>query len=127
LTLQTVKIGNEEVKIEDDLPFGEIDAVMDTAVDLTDPDNPQLSMVKFRTYIVNAAVKEAPFKTDIASLNALPYSKMSALVREVTKYHPLSKYLVDWLTTYLGSQELSEDVTKSMLSVPNSSDGTSNK
>ena len=110
LTLQTFKItweGKKElVEYEDDLTFGELEAILANAVDLSDVTKPRVNLPAYRQDILLKTLRQAPFKVgDIVTLRNLKSSVVNDVLRGVLKSFPLSKFLEQWMGSFIGLPE----------------------
>ena len=110
LTLQTFKItweGKKElVEYEDDLTFGELEAILANAVDLSDVTKPRVNLPAYRQDILLKTLRQAPFKVgDIVTLRNLKSSVVNDVLRGVLKSFPLSKFLEQWMGSFIGNSE----------------------
>jgi len=110
LTLQTFKItweGKKElVEYEDDLTFGELEAILANAVDLSDVTKPRVNLPAYRQDILLKTLRKAPFKVgDVVTLRNLRSSVVNDVLRGVLKSFPLSKFLEQWMGSFIGLEE----------------------
>jgi len=110
LVLQTFKItweGKKElVEYEDDLTFGELEAILANAVDLSDVTKPRVNLPAYRQDILLKTLRQAPFKVgDIVTLRNLKSSVVNDVLRGVLKSFPLSKFLEQWMGSFIGMEE----------------------
>ena len=129
--LKTFEIDYEgekkKVTYDADIPFGEVEEVLKLCVDISDVQKPKIKMTEYRIMILLRALKEAPFAINVAAIQKVPRKVMSKVISEVMTEYPLVVLLEDWMTSFLGSANMSE-----LLSVPTpivelSSDGQQNK
>jgi len=117
--------GKETVEYEDDLTFGELEAILSATLDLSDLQNPKVDIPKYRMSILTKVLRKAPFPVgDTNSIRTLKSSTAKIVIREVMKSFPLAKFLEDWVETFTGSLEETTSSTTSITSVPPSSAGT---
>ena len=107
MTLQTFKItweGKKElIEYEDDLTFGELEAILANAVDLSDVTKPKVNLPEYRMSILLKVLRKAPFKVgDSTTLNNLKSSVVADVLRGVLKQFPLSKFLEQWMGSFIG-------------------------
>ena len=110
LVLQTFKIkweGKKEiVEYEDDLTFGELEAILSNSVDLSDVTKPRVNLPEYRQSILLKTLRKAPFKVgDIGTLRNLKSSVVNEVLRGVLKSFPLSKFLEQWMGSFIGNPE----------------------
>ena len=110
LTIQSFTIkyeGKKEViEFEDDLTFGELEGILSKAVDLSDVTKPKVNLPEYRMSILLKVLRKAPFKTnDMATLNNLKSSVVNDVLRGVLKSFPLSKFLEQWMGSFIGLEE----------------------
>ena len=107
MTLQTFKItweGKKElIEYEDDLTFGELEAILANAVDLSDVTKPKVNLPEYRQAILLKTLRKAPFKVgDVVTLRNLKSSVVNDVLRGVLKQFPLSKFLEQWMGSFIG-------------------------
>ena len=107
LTIQSFTIkyeGKKEViEYEDDLTFGELEGILSKAVDLSDVTKPKVNLPEYRMSILLKVLRKAPFKVgDVAILNGLKSSVVTDVLRGVLKQFPLSKFLEQWMGSFIG-------------------------
>ena len=107
MVLQTFKItweGKKElVEYEDDLTFGELEAILANAVDLSDVTKPRVNLPAYRQDILLKTLRKAPFKVgDVVTLRNLRSSVVNDVLRGVLKSFPLSKFLEQWMASFIG-------------------------
>ena len=110
MTLQTFKItweGKKElIEYEDDLTFGELEAILANAVDLSDVTKPKVNLPEYRQAILLKTLRKAPFKVgDVVTLRNLKSSVVNDVLRGVLKSFPLSKFLEQWMGSFVGNIE----------------------
>ena len=110
MTLQTFKItweGKKElIEYEDDLTVGEIEAILANAVDLSDVTKPKVNLPEYRQAILLKTLRKAPFKVgDVVALRNLKSSVVNDVLRGVLKSFPLSKFLEQWMGSFVGNIE----------------------
>ncbi len=115
----------QTVEYEDDLTFGELEAILSTTLDVSDLQNPKVDIPKYRMSILTKVLRKAPFPVgDTNSIRTLKSSVAKIVIREVMKSFPLARFLEDWVETFTGSLEETISSTTSITSVPPSSAGT---
>jgi hypothetical protein len=115
----------ETIEYEDDINFGELEAILNKCLDLTKVNEPKVNIPLYRQLILTAVIKKAPFKTnDISSIRNLKASVAKVIMKEVMKDYPLAKYLEEWVETFVG--EITED-PQSIISLQENSVGQNPK
>ena len=118
----------EIIEYEDDLLFGELEAIVNTSVDLTDVSKPKVDLPKYRMNILTKVIRKAPFPTnDVTAIRNLKSKVAKQIISEVMKDYPLMRFLEDWMVTFVGTQEAMNLPTESITSLPKASAGTSTK
>ena len=115
--------GNKEtVEYEDDLTFGELEAILSNAIDVTDITTPKENIPQYRMAIMLKVLRKAPFKTgDAVAIRNLKSSVAKKVMKEVMKSFPLAKFLEDWVESFTGSlTETDSSITSTTSSPPNS-------
>ena len=110
MTLQTFKIkweGKKElIEYEDDLTFGELESILANAVDLSDVTKPKVNLPEYRQAILLKTLRKAPFKVgDTVTLRNLKSSVVNEVLRGVLRSFPLSKFLEQWMGSFIGDTE----------------------
>ena len=114
----------EIIEYEDDLTFGELEAILANAIDVTDITKPKVNIPSYRMAIMLKVLKKAPFKTgDAVAIRNLKSSVAKKVMKEVMKSFPLAKYLEDWVETFTGSLNETDSSTTSTTYVPPNSAG----
>ena len=109
----------EIIEYEDDLTFGELEAILANAIDVTDITKPKVNIPEYRMAIMIKVLKKAPFKTgDAVAIRNLKSSVAKKVMKEVMKTFPLAKFLEDWVESFTGSVSETDSVTTSTTSVP---------
>jgi len=115
----------ETIEYEDDINFGELEAILNKCLDLTKVNEPKVNIPLYRQLILTAVIKKAPFKTsDVSSIRNLKASVAKVIMKEVMKDYPLAKYLEEWVETFVG--EITED-PQSIISLQENSVGQNPK
>ena len=132
MTLQTFKItweGKKElIEYEDDLTFGELEAILANAVDLSDVTKPRVNLPEYRQSILLKTLRKAPFKVgDIVTLRNLKSSVVNDVLRGVLKSFPLSKFLEQWMGSFVGNIDEVKIEENTITSSQPSSAGTRKK
>ena len=107
MTLQSFSIkweGKKEIiEYEDDLTFGELESILANSVDLSDVTKPKVNLPAYRQAILLKTLRKAPFKVgDISTLRELRSSVVNDILRGVLKSFPLSKFLEQWMASFIG-------------------------
>jgi len=95
----------EEVHLDDDLKFGEIEDLQSKFINTSDAlkSNVKMDITGYRYAITLACVKKAPWPlNDIIELKGLPRSVGKIVVSEATKLYPLRDCLLEWMATVSG-------------------------
>ena len=109
---------SETIEYEDDITYGEMEAILSNSIDLSDVSKPKVNIPQYRTHILLKVLKKAPFPVnDAVSLRNIKQKQASAIMKEVMVDSPLAKYLGDWVETFTGSQIETENNTQSTTSV----------
>ena len=97
--------GNKEtIEYEDDLTFGELEAVLNATVDMSDVSKPKVKIPEYRQEILMKVLRKAPFKTqDRVAIRNLKSSVAKQIIEGVMVDFPLAKYLEDWMITFVGT------------------------
>jgi len=118
----------EIIEYEDDLLFGELEAIVNTSVDLTDVSKPKVNLPKYRMNILTSVLTKAPFPIrDAGAIKNLKNKVAKQIISEVMKDYPLMRFLEDWMVTFVGTQEATNLPTESITSLPKTSAGTKYK
>ena len=112
MTIQTFEIkyeGKKEIiEYEDDLTFGELEAILDQCLDLSDVTKPKVNLPQYRQSILLKTVKKAPFEVgSLPSLRNLKTSVGEQILKGVLKDYPLVTFLEGWVRTFVGNEDLS--------------------
>ncbi len=117
----------QTVEYEDDIKFGDLEAILNKCLDMTEINKPKVNLPLYRQMILTAVITKAPFEIkDVASIRNLKASTAKIIMKEVMKDYPLAKYLEEWVETFVG-----EDIPDQMAQFTTSSQenlvGTNNK
>ena len=124
----TMEGKKEIIEYEDDMLFGELEAIVNISVDLSDVTKPKVDLPKYRMNILTKVLRKAPFPTDDATAIRNLKSKVAKqIISEVMKDYPLMRFLEDWMVTFVGTQEATSSPTESTTSLPKASAGTKSK
>ena len=110
--------GNTEIiEYEDDLTFGELEAIINQSVDLTDVQKPKVNIPAYRMNILTKVLRKAPFPIDNApAIKNLKAGVAKQIISEVMKDYPLMRFLEDWMVTFVGTQGATNLPTESTTS-----------
>ena len=117
--------GNKEtIEYETELSFGETEAIINTAIDLTDIQKPKVKIGPFRINILMKTLRKAPFqfKSD-QFVKALPNKLVNNILDHIMQAYPLVNFLGDWMTSFMGSEVVNESPSEPTPSVQSNSDG----
>ena len=93
----------ETVEYEDDITFGELEAILNQCLDMTEVNKPKVNLPLYRQLILTAVITKAPFTIkEVASIRNLKTSTAKIIMKEVMKDYPLAKYLEEWVETFVG-------------------------
>jgi hypothetical protein len=99
----------ETVEYEDDITFGELEAILNQCLDMTQVNEPKVNLPLYRQLILTAVITKAPFKVkEVASIRNLKASVAKTIMKEVMKDYPLAKYLEEWVETFVGQDIVEE-------------------
>jgi|TARA_R110002124_G_scaffold87105_1_gene224562 hypothetical protein len=111
----------EPVEYEDDITFGELEAILNQCLDMTKVNEPKVNLPLYRQLILTAVITKAPFELkEVASIRNLKASVAKKIMKEVMKDYPLAKYLEEWVETFVG-----EDIQNQTDQLTTSSQGNS--
>ena len=96
----------EIVEYEDDLAFGELEAILNQCLDLSDVTKPKVNLPQYRQSILLKAVQKAPFNIDLPTIRNLRTSVVNQVLKGVLKDFPLVKFLEDWVGTFVGQEDM---------------------
>jgi len=99
----------ETIEYEDDLTFGELEAILQSCIDLTDISKPKVDIPKYRYQILLKVLRKAPFPVgDSTAIRNLKSTEANKIMQEVMKDYPLVKFLEAWVETFTGLQTKDE-------------------
>jgi hypothetical protein len=111
----------ETVSYEDDITFGELEAILNQCLDMTQVNEPKVNLPLYRQLILTAVITKAPFKVkEVASIRNLKSSVAKTIMKEVMKDYPLAKYLEEWVETFVGQDIVEEQAISTTSSQGNS-------
>ena len=109
----------ETVSYEDDITFGELEAILNQCLDMTQVNEPKVNLPLYRQLILTAVITKAPFKVkEVASIRNLKTSTAKIIMKEVMKDYTLAKYLEEWVETFVG-----QDIVEALDQFTTSSQG----
>lgn len=115
----------EKIEYDDNIPFGDMEYIINQTVDLADITKPKIKMGEYRMQIINKVIRSAPFNhKDFAAIKAIPYKTTQKILDVLMREYAMANFLGEWMKSFLGSLEDSEQSTKSTPSVQSPSDGT---
>jgi hypothetical protein len=131
MTIQSFEIDYEGVKetieYEDDLTFGELEAILNQCLDLSDVTKPKVDLPQYRQSILLKTIRKAPFEAgSLPVLRNLRTSVVNQVLKGVLKDYPLVTFLEGWVRTFVGNEDLSISEV-STTSSPKSSAGIKKK
>ena len=111
----------ETVSYEDDITFGELEAILNQCLDMTQVNEPKVNLPLYRQLILTAVITKAPFTIkEVASVRNLKASQAKIIMKEVMKDYPLAKYLEEWVETFVGQDIVEEQAISTTSSQGNS-------
>ena len=122
MTIKTFEVdwegAKETIEYEDDITYGQLEAILSNCIDLTDVSKPKVNIPQYRFQIMLKVLKKAPFKVgDAVAIRNLKAKIANDIMREVMKDYPLAKFLVDWVETFTGLETTTEIDSQSTTSV----------
>jgi len=118
----------EIIEYEDDMLFGELEAIVNVSVDLSDVTKPKVDLPKYRMNILTKALRKAPFPIDDATaIRNLKAKTAKKIISEVMKDYPLMRFLEDWMVTFVGTPDQTSSPTESTTSLQKVSAGIKSK
>jgi len=111
----------ETISYEDDITFGDLEAILNQCLDMTQVNEPKVNLPLYRQLILTAVITKAPFAIkEVASIRNLKASQAKIIMKEVMKDYPLAKYLEEWVETFVGQAIVEEPVVSTTSSQGNS-------
>jgi hypothetical protein len=111
----------ETVSYEDDITFGELEAILNQCLDMTQVNEPKVNLPLYRQLILTAVITKAPFKVkEVASIRNLKASVAKTIMKELMRDYPLAKYLEEWVETFVGQDIVEEQAISTTSSQGNS-------
>ena len=93
------------IEYEDDITYGELEAILQNCIDLADMSKPKVDIPKYRFQILLKVLRKAPFTVgDAVAIRNLKNTVATKIMQEVMKDYPLQKHLGAWVETFTGSQ-----------------------
>lgn len=128
MVLKTFKLdwqgAKEEITYEDDIPFKDMELIIKKCVDIEDITKPKVNISEYRSRILQAVLRKAPFTvTDPVAIGRLPRKTAEYIISRVMEDYPLAACLEGWMTSFLGSMGSPALKQISTDSVPTTSDG----
>ena len=118
----------EIIEYEDDLTFGELEAILANAIDVSDITKPKVNIPEYRMAIMLKVLRKAPFPmNDVGAIRNLKAKTAKQIISEVMKDYPLMRFLEDWMVTFVGTQEAMNLPSESITSLPKVTDGIKTK
>ena len=118
----------ETIEYENELTFGETEDIVNRSVDMSDINKPKIKLADFRMMILAKTLKKAPFPIDnIAHIRNQKSKVINDVLEHIMEDLPLADFLGDWMTSFVGSQVVSDLPLEPMPIVPLDSDGQSDK
>jgi len=97
--------GKATIKYEDDLPFGELENIMTSCVNMSDLNDIKINIPQYRTMIFLRTLREAPFKIgDSNTMKTLKTSVVEQTLSGVMNDFPLAVLLEHWTQSITGNQ-----------------------
>ena len=119
---------SQTIEYEDDITFGELENILNKCLDLSDVQKPKVNIPLYRQLILTTVIKKAPFDIgDLSAIRNLKASTAKKIMEEVMKDYPLSKYLEEWVETFVGKVEETSTLNRSITSAQESSVGQRNR
>ena len=112
------------IEYEDDITYGELEAILQNCIDLSDMAKPKVDIPKYRFQILLKVLRKAPFNVgDAVAIRNLKNTQANKIMQEVMKDYPLGA----WVETFTGLQNSEEQESQSITSVQSSLAGRKNK
>jgi len=97
----------EIIEYEDDLTFGELESILNATVDMSDVTKPKVNIPQYRQSILLKVLRKAPFALgDQVAIRNLKSTVAKQILTGVMVDFPLAKYLEDWMVTFVGSDNV---------------------
>jgi hypothetical protein len=117
----------EPIEYEDDITFGELEAILNQCLDMTKVNEPKVNLPLYRQLILTTVITKAPFELkEVASIRNLKASVAKKIMKEVMKDYPLAKYLEEWVETFVG-EDIQSQTDQFITSSQGNSVGQKNK
>jgi|TARA_R100000951_G_scaffold40518_1_gene34323 hypothetical protein len=122
------KGSKETVEYETELSFGETEGIINQSLDLTDIQHPKVKIGNFRMQILLKTLRKAPFSyANEIVLKSIPNNTINSILDHIMQDYPLVNFLGDWMTSFMGSEEVKEQLSDSTPTVQSNSDGQKKK
>ena len=93
------------VTYEDDLPFGELENIMTSCVNMADVNDVKINIPQYRTMIFLRTLRSAPFKVnDSNTMKTLKSSIVEKILKGVMADFPLATLLERWTYSVTSEQ-----------------------
>jgi len=110
---------NETIEYEDDITYGELEAILQNCINMSDIQNPKVDIPKYRFQIVLKVLRKAPFTVgDAVSIRNLKSTTADKIMKGVMKDYPLVKHLGAWVETFTGLPTSNDIESQSTTSLP---------
>ena len=115
----------ETIEYEDDLTYGELEAILQNCIDLSDISKPKVDIPKYRFQIMMKVLRKAPFTVgDAVALRNIKSKAADTIMKGVMKDYPLVKHLGAWVETFTGLPTSDAIESQSTTSLPQNLAGT---
>ena len=122
------KGNEEEIEYETELTFGETEGIINQSLDLSDIQRPKVKIGNFRIQILLKTLRKAPFSyASELAIKGVPNTVINKILDRIMIDYPLVNFLGDWMTSFMGSEMESEQLSESTPSVQSSTDGQKEK
>ena len=109
----------ETIEYEDDITYGELEAILQNSIDLGDVSKPKVDIPKYRFQILLKVLRKAPFAVnDAVALRNIKSRQANSIMKEVMKDYPLAKYLGEWVESFTRSLDPNEQDSEFTMSAP---------
>ena len=104
----------ETVEFETDLPFGEIESIVSSCIDMTDLNNVKAKIPQYRSMMFLKTLRKAPFTiNDSTTMKTLPSSVVEQVLDNIMQDLPLGSFLAKWVKSITGGIEQTMTYTTS--------------
>ena len=115
----------ETIEYEDDLTYGELEAILQNCIDLSDISKPKVDIPKYRFQILMKVLRKAPFTVgDAVALRNIKSKAADTIMKGVMNDYPLVKHLGAWVETFTGLPTSDAIESQSTTSLPQNLAGT---